>query len=76
MHPSGCPSVQIIIIVAATLLLGLWQWLAVDLLELLFRALRAVLDRLLRRTQLNHDDEQLRVGRLVLERISERVRSG
>jgi hypothetical protein len=46
------------------------------LLRLGVRLLGLLLRRLVGRHELDDDDEQLRVGLLVLQRVSERVRAG
>jgi hypothetical protein len=63
MHPTNPISATALIQIATVLRLG------VRLLGLLLR-------RLVGRHELDDDDEELRVGLLVLQRVSERVRAG
>jgi hypothetical protein len=63
--------IQIIIVFAR-----LFLFLAVDSLKFLFGALDAFSRRLLARHELDHDNKQFLVSLSVLERVSERVRSG
>jgi hypothetical protein len=63
MHPMNPTSATALIQIATILRLG------VRLFGLLLR-------RLVGRHELDDDDEELRVGLLVLQRVSERVRAG
>lgn len=90
LHPSSStalstPLIQIIIhltfrpilrpIPRTSLMRRIHSPLPMLLHKLLLRTLRPLLDRLLRRAKLDHHNKQLGIGFLVLERVSERVRS-